>query len=343
VVVASLSAALLLLLAPVMLQGQQQARPRPTLLQPAPPQGQPFSLTVAPPRIIIAYTPGEAVVRTVEVINGGASTVHVDGLLSEFSQQPDGSIHFASPSGDSGASWVAVRPDHFAIAPQATQRVEVSVTVPANADQGERQIGLVLRVPAPAGSSGNMTVTGAIGVEVLIGAPGAVTETTQLGMLHAPGFSFGGPVPLSLTVSERGNVHREFVAPQQLYADAAGTKVYFPGFIVLKGVTRTITTSWRQPPLLCRCTVTIRTDDGHGHLLSASTTVIVFPLTTVIGVLVLAVGLVILARVRRNRRRGRHQAEVEAARREAYELARLELLAAGTEAKVGGSQAPGSH
>jgi hypothetical protein len=286
----------------------------------------PFSMTVTPPRIVIPYSPGQTVTRDVKVGNTGSAPLHFDVLLSDFSQGPDGSMRFSTPSATSGASWASVAPAHADVPPDATQTVTVSIAVPVDAGAGERQIGVILRVPAAPGQ-GNVTVTGGIGVEILAGAPGTVTERTVLDGLDAPGFSSGGPIPLALTLSEQGNVHREFVTPNQLAAHVSGGTVPFPDFIVLKGVTRRVTTSWESPPLICVCTATVTTDDGQGHRISVSKSIVIFPVKTAAGILVLLAGLAFLTRYRRRTRSAGRLAELERVRAHAYEMARRDLQA----------------
>jgi hypothetical protein len=283
----------------------------------------PFTMTVTPPRFTVPYTPGQTVTRSVEISNPGSTSLHIDALLSEFSQSRDGSMRFSSPS-PASAGWVTVTPAHADVAPHATQTMAVSITVPATADAGERQIGVILRVP-PAPGEGNITVTAGVGVEILAGTPGAVTEKTALDRLDAPGFSAGGPIPLTLTLTEQGNVHREFVAPHQLVADVSGGTVALPDFIVLKGVTRTVTTSWDSPPAICICTARVTTGDGQGHRITVSKTIVIFPVRTALGIVALLTGLVLLTLFRRRSRRAGRRAQLEQVRREAYELARREL------------------
>jgi hypothetical protein len=261
----------------------------------------PFALTVTPARIIVPYTPGQTVSRIIEASNPDVTPVHVDVLLSEFAQKPDGSMRFADPSPDSGVSWVVVTPLHFDLGAGGARTVGISLTVPRDAGVPERQIGVVLRV-SPGAGQGNVTVTGAIGVELLAGTPRPVVARTELRDLHAPGFSWGGRIPLTATVTNRGNAHREFAAPEQLVADVQGARVSFPDFIVLKGVTRTVATSWERPPLMCVCLATVATDDGQGHRLARSSTVVIFPIQAAAAVLGSIIGLALVAWRRSARR-----------------------------------------
>jgi hypothetical protein len=258
---------------------------------------QPFTLAVTPARIIVPYTPGQTVSRTIEAANADSTPFHVDVSLAEFDQRPDGSIRFAGPSADSGASWVVVAPLHFDIPAGGAQTVGISLTVPPDSTATERQIGVILRV-SPGAGRGNVMVSGAIGVEVLAGTPHSVNARTELLGLRAPGFSSEGPITMTVTVSNRGNVHREFVTPHKLVADVSGARVSFPDFIVLRGVTRTVATSWERPPLMCVCLATVSVDDGQGHRLSSSRTIVIFPIRAALVVLASALGLVMAWRSR---------------------------------------------
>lgn len=287
-------------------------------------QRQPFSLTLSPTRLVVK--PGASPKRgTFTVANTGSRPLHVDLSLREFSQAPNGQVTFTRPGPLSAASWVTLSETGLDLRPGERRPVRARIAVPADAEPGERQVGVLFKVPARRGR-GNVSISGSVAAQLLIQVPGQVVRRTGLGALQLPTLSDGGPVQMRLEVHNRGNVHRDFIGPgARLVADAQGQRVPLPEFVVLRNSTRLIEAGWNDPPLACVCRVAVRTDDGQGHPLLATARVIVFPFRLTIGVIVAAVGLFLLLRSLRRRGHRREESRLEGARREAYERARREL------------------
>jgi len=188
------------------------------------------------------------------------------------------------------------------------------------------------RPPDPEGvttgrSASNVAISRGIGAQLLITVPGPVRVSEVLGKLSAPRIADGGPIKLSLPVRNLGTAHRDYLHPDELVAQVGAERVTFPEFTVLRGSTRVLETNWTDPPLACLCRVRVATDDGQGHALVASTRILVFPFRLLAGVLLLAVGLALLTRTTRRRRRQARERELAQARQEAYEQARREAVA----------------
>lgn len=238
--------------------------------------------------------------RVVRVANTGATQLRVQVALDEFTQSPQGEIRFRRPGPLSAASWVTVKPTSFELAPRETVPVAVTLRVPAHPEPGERYVGVLFRVPAR-GTGHNIRVSGAVAVELLIDVPGRIVHDIAIGPLRTPLFAMGGPIPLTLSVHNRGNVHRDYVPPHRLVATLQRrSRVKFPSFTVLGNSTRTIRTQWVNPPLFCICHATVRTSDGQGHVVSAEATFYILPLRQVGGVIIVALGLFLLIRLVRH-------------------------------------------
>ncbi|MGH3341350.1 MAG: hypothetical protein ACRDPK_00395 [Carbonactinosporaceae bacterium] len=153
--------------------------------------------------------------------------------------------------------------------------------------------------------------------ELFVKVPGPITHEIALGPLDAPPFTFGGSVPLALSVRNRGNVHEDYTRPHALVARADGRRITFPDFTVLGGSTRIVEAEWVDPPLLCVCEASVRTGDGRGHAITRQARVVIVPFREIIGVLIAALGLVLLTRGGRRF----HRSRLDSARREGYELA----------------------
>ena len=84
--------------------------------------------------------------------------------------------------------------------------------------------------------------------ELIVKAPGKARHDTRLG-LSAPGFSTGGPVNLTTTIANHGNV---YALENGLRATNSGKAVVaFNGALVLAGATRTLSEQWPSPPAFC--------------------------------------------------------------------------------------------
>jgi len=249
-------------------------------------------------------------------------------MLSEFTQAPDGRVTFSPPGPLSAASWVNVQPVSFDLTPGHTVPVKVTVSVPASHEPGERYVGVIFRVPAEQ-AEGNVAVSGAIGIQLLMNVPGEVIRSIGVGPLTAPRFSDGGPVQLRLNLHNLGNVHRDYVKPDTLTATIVGkTNVSFGDFTILGDSSRVVEAAWLDPPLFCLCMARVTADDGRGHPVTVEARFIVFPFRLVAGVLIAAMGLFLLTRRGPRRQRRHARPFLEEVRRAAHQQARQELLAA---------------
>jgi hypothetical protein len=282
-----------------------------------------FSLTVKPARFVV--TP-EAIRegQTFDVSDTGLEPLHVDASVSDFTQQPDGEIRFDPPRPLSAASWVTIQPTSFDLVPGQHQAIHLSISPPADPESGEHQMAVLFRVPAIP-LNGSVAVSGAIGAQVLIRVPGPVVNNMRIGPLSAPGFADGGPIVLHITVQNLGNVHRDYVAPDNLLAVAGRQKIGFPDFTVLRGSTRIVATRWMYPPLLCICRLRVTTDDGEGHVIAVQARVLIFPVRLALGILLATMGLMLLLRRKWKVSRQRRTGLIERFGVEAYEQAQREL------------------
>jgi hypothetical protein len=269
---------------------------------------------VSPVRLVVPANQFETD-YTIDVSDTGLLPLHVDVSLNEFAQAPNGLISFTPPGPLSAASWVRVLPGSFDLIPSQHQPVRVTIRIPSNPEPGERQVGILFKVPAAQGGA-NIAVSGAVATELLIAVPGSVVRKTAIGPLHGPGWADGGPVKLDLSIRNLGNIHRDFIHPQNLVAVVNGKeRIALRDFTVLRGSTRVIFFDWTDPPLFCVCHIRVSSDDSMGNAIMADARVIMFPLRLVLGLLLAATGLFLLSTgaVRRRRRRLRQ------IRKEAYE------------------------
>lgn len=287
-----------------------------------------FSLTVSPARLVIPAGQ-KHIVRYFEVTNTGRKRLQLVVVLSEFTQAEDGRVLFVPHGPYSAASWVRAFPSAFALPAGSSRRVRIEVVVPAHADPGDHQVGVLFKVPATP-QPGKVALSGAIGTTVYVGVPGKRITKIVAGALHAPWWSDGGPVPLKLTVRNEGNVHSDFTDKKRLVVHLPhGKAVRFPEFSIGRDSTRVVEVAWTDPPLICLCHVHVNVPDGQGHMVRIEARVIMFPLRLVLGILLASLGLAVIFRTLRRNRRRHLEAQLELARREAYEQARRDLEDAG--------------
>lgn len=307
-----------------------QALPK-GLRPPASPTGSPdtgalFSLTVSPGRIVIPEGPSHEE-AAFQVSNSGGEDLDIVVATGELSQRPDGSLRFDRANPGTAAGWVVPVPRTFSLKPGESRAVNVTIDIPVDPEPGDHQVGLTFLVPVK-GSFGTVNINRGIGTQLLIAVPGPVVRDVQLATLSAPWFSDGGPVPLSLTLRNRGSAHQDYYQPNGMLGSASAGTVSFPDFSVLRQTVRTVGGEWRSPPLLCWCTVRAYGDSGNGTIVSASTRVLVIPFRLLIGLLVAIVGLYLARSELRNRRTARQaaaaaalEAKLEEARRQGFEEA----------------------
>jgi hypothetical protein len=285
----------------------------------------PFSLTLAPTRLIVPAT-GRPSTQIITLTNNGASVVHVNALRYDFTQAPDGDIQFIPARALSAASWLTVTPTAFVIAPGHRQQILVRIAIPSDPDPGEHQVGLVFSVPSGK-TDNNIAVNRGVGTQLLISVPGPVVHRVALTGLTAPRFVDGRSAQLTATIHNSGTVHRDYLGAAPLRASIQGSQVTFPDFTVLRDSSRIISTRAQHLPLMCVCRVTVTADDGTGRPTSLNRRVIVFPLRAAIGVLLVTIALIVLSRRRRIRRRRHTDEQLERTRQAGYEQARKELAA----------------
>jgi len=105
----------------------------------AAPYGGGIGLSVVPGRIDVQISPGEVTNVPVMVSNASDAPMHIVVTSGEFTIDDTGTYAYSPPSGqgNSLATWLAIRPREFDIAPESFQQVQLSVVVPARRLSGE--------------------------------------------------------------------------------------------------------------------------------------------------------------------------------------------------------------
>jgi len=285
-----------------------------------------FALSLSPTRLVVPTIGGRSTQR-LTVTNNGAQPLPIVVAADAFQQALDGTISFTTDGPYSATRWVRVTPPTFTVAAGRSQPVTVDVAVPPHPEPGEHQVGIVF-LTAQHQARGNLAVNRGVGAQLLINAPGPVTNQITLGRLRAPWFADGGPVALRLSVGNAGTAHRDYLPPRLLHGTVGGQRVDFPPFTVLRASARDLTTSWDSPPWVCICRARVTTDDGNGHQIVSTAQIIVFPAPATAGLLLLVVGISLLGRGLRRRNTQSRQAALDQARQDAYDQAGRDLNSA---------------
>lgn len=277
-----------------------------------PSAGPGFSLTVSPTRLVVDPRHiGDQ--QTFQVSNGGQASLDIDVEKRNFTASADGTLVFQADAPYSASGWVEVTPSSFRLPPAGVMDVKVSIHVPAKPEPGDHQVALVFMVPAVGGSS-NIRINRGIGAPIYIDVPGAANDSVQIDKLRAPGFSLSGPISFTTTVHDVGTIHRDFRGTGRLDVRVGGATVPFPEFTVLRGTGRQVTTTWRNPPLVCFCKATVSVTDGDGVVHLATASVVIFPVHLVAIALVIGLLLILVIRFRRRRFRRHVLAAADAIR-----------------------------
>ncbi len=256
----------------------------PAPVNPGIPQLPGVGMLISPAHLTVAASQ-VAKVQRLEIENRGSARLDLNTQLEGVSQRADGSTLVEPNAPYSAVNWVTVMPDHFEVRTRTRRYVQVRFRVPPDAEPGDHNVAIVFMEPPVAAKTSNnhggrrssMRIAEGIGVPALITVPGPVIDDVSLTRLKAPGFSAGGPIPLAARIRESGDVHHSFTtARDRLVATAGGAKILFPAAVVLRGSTITLTTKWKDPPLICVCHVrTAVVTDGHRSV--ATATVVIFP------------------------------------------------------------------
>ncbi|WP_375423217.1 hypothetical protein [uncultured Friedmanniella sp.] len=258
----------------------------------------PFSLTVSPTRLVIDAADIERSQQFTAVNRGEhALTVMVD--KRNFVARPDGSMAYQKAAPFGAESWLTISPRQFVVQPGAAQVVTATVRPPDRTEPGDHQAAIVFMVPSGR-AAGNIAINRGVATPVYVTVPGPVEDTVVLTHFSAPSVTAGGTVPLSLSVENRGTVHRDFRGPTAITVHAAGKPASFPDFTVPRGTSRDTSTTW-QPPLVCICHPSVSFPNADGTLQTSTIRVVVFPWPLALGVLAALLVVLLLLRLRRRR------------------------------------------
>jgi hypothetical protein len=241
------------------------------------------------------------------VVNIGTDTLDVVVEKADFTPDKAGHILLQPPGPGSATTWVTTDVDHFSLPGQATRVVTFMIKAPGGPEPGDHQVALEFVVPAGPGQ-GNIQVNRGVAAPIYITVPGRTDSTTSLDSLQAPGFAMGGPVTVTATVTDQGNVHRDFRGPAALMLSSGGQTMAFTDFTVLRGGSAQATVVWRDTPWFCICHLSVAvTNNGLVSRQSAVVVIVSWQLVFVLVGALILIGTVLFFVIRNRRPRATAQ------------------------------------
>ncbi|MBI3577185.1 hypothetical protein HY086_04065 [Candidatus Gottesmanbacteria bacterium] len=255
------------------------------------------SLEVSPPSQEFKADPGQTFVAKAKVRNKGSLTIPVAVRVQDFTATgQEGQVALTEESKYSVTSWVDVSPKTFTLSPGASQEVVATVQVPSGA-AGGRYGSFVFSVGGGKAGPGEASVAQEVASLFLIRISGPVTEKLTITAFTAPGFTEFGPVSLSITFQNNGNVHLKptgLINIRNIFGKTSAD-IIFPGENVFPGVLRIEKAQWDKKFLLGPYTAqAVLTFGSKNEPITSTVTFFAFPVRLAAAVLLVGFALYLL-------------------------------------------------
>jgi hypothetical protein len=212
------------------------------------PLASPVDFAVLPGRQLVHGIDGKRVPVVFYVEDAGTAPLTVTLSTEGFGEQRMGGMApIPVPSYERGWLTLPVRTLH--LQPKISTRATAYLTLPRRASPGEANLGVlataVIREPGRRKGTTVRVIARALG-EILVTVPGKASRHLAYS-LAGGGFSLGGAVALTATVTEHGT---DYAVLNGQRIRGGGASIPLPGVLLLAGSTRAMSTSW-QPPAFC--------------------------------------------------------------------------------------------
>jgi hypothetical protein len=217
------------------------------------------------------------------------------------------------------SSWLSVDPTAFLLPAQDHKVVNVTVSVPANAEPGGHYATVFFGALAPSGgmAAGETLLNARVGVVFLITVRGDVHAGAKLdGAIKTEAWQLGaGATSFNFDLENTGNVHFQ-PSGKLIVKDLFGRKVKelpLPIGVVLPGAKKSYALTWERGVRPGIYTASVKVDTGI-ELQAESKRFVILPLVVVIpvGIFLLVVLITIWRLRRKKKRRARREAAIEA-------------------------------
>ncbi len=254
-------------------------------------------LEVSPPSQEVTIDPGKTTTVTATLRNRSNKAVPIDVRIEDFTAKGDeGQVELRANSPYSVASWTNVTPASFTL--EAGEEQEVTATIKAPADAAGGRFGsFVFGAKSENPDPNAATLSQEIASLFLVRVSGPVDEKLDIKALNAPAFSEFGPVPLSVTFANSGNVHVKAFGLINV-TDMFGRKVadvVVPGTNIFPDAERIVTSELKDQFLIGQYKATALMYYGsQNDNLTTSTSFIVFPVRIAAAILIVLVLLYLM-------------------------------------------------
>lgn len=249
------------------------------------------SLEVSPPTQEVVADPGQTITLKAKVRNKSNAAVDVRVRVDNFTAAGDeGQVALQAKDPNTIAAWSAVTPDQFPLRAGEQREVTATVSVPRGAAGGHYASFVFGTVP-PNANPNETALSQEVASLFLVRVNGPVNEKVEIVGFTAPRLAEFGPVPMTLTFNNTGNVH---VRPTGLIAinDMFNRKVkdvVMEGKNVLPGSNRKVDVELDNRVLFGKYTANAVLVYGAGNeSINATTTFYVFPYRLALIVLLIA-------------------------------------------------------
>ncbi len=252
------------------------------------------SILVSPIRGLVRLDGGTGSTATayVQVQNTSVKPELVRTAPAAFTETTKGLMTAAAPGPMS--KWLTASPASFTLRPGQIESVRITVKATFR-DVGDHYLGYAFLLPMhkAGGHTTGASVSEAVESELIVVTPGKAVHATSFG-LHAPSFSIGGSVPVTVSIANTGNVYS--LANGLTVTDGPKPAAQFPGELVLAGAHTTATATWTTPPTFGFPAHLTLYSNG---VAVATASVWIFPLYKALGALAILIALLAIWRIRR--------------------------------------------
>jgi uncharacterized membrane protein len=169
------------------------------------------SVTISPPIFDLTMNAGETQTKTLEIMNGGGSTmaysVSVNGMTAG---NETGGAAFTPVSDNDLSGWITVSPDTLILDPDKSGKITLTIKIPKNAAPGGHYA-TVFTTSEPGKIEGGSGIGTAqmVGAHVLVKVTGNVILSASVAEFSTPHarFAQGESVDFTVRVKNDGNVH----------------------------------------------------------------------------------------------------------------------------------------
>lgn len=170
-------------------------------------------ITISPPTVNQELDPGEIAEGTLRVINDSDTAITFKAITRDFIvEDTKGTPVILSndvlSKKYSAASWLAVIPDSFTIAPGQSQQLAYYLQIPLDAKPGGRYTAVMYepqeRTVVPGTGTGVETHLGSL---FYVRVKGDIVENAEVKEFGASGFSEYGPVKLTTEIKNNSGIH----------------------------------------------------------------------------------------------------------------------------------------